>query len=219
MNIVFMYFGDEQYHWVNPFLESVRENVPNAKIYQFSGNAEEKLIGVDEIVRFNVNKDNDRGSLGRLVINALVESPISEFVRLDADMIVSGDINEVMDGDFDIAITKRVKDGTVSEAFAEQHPYNGGFVVTKNLAFWKKVKEVMDGLTFEKDNELHITKPYFEFLVGQLALCRVIDSREFKVKFLDAEIYNKSPKNKDEKNNFTKVWHFKGNRKYWMVDK
>jgi len=215
MNIVVMHFGTEQNAWIWNFIDSVRRTNPTAKLYQYTDLRTDARGDVDYVIRYNAGEEVTRERLGRTVINALAAYPLKEFVRLDADMLVTADISEVMDGDFDVGITNRVP-GTSSPEFTSEHPYNGGFVVSKNPEFWVECKRRMDKMSYDTHNCLNVTKPYFEFLVGQLALCNTIDSGLFKVKFFDGGVYNYTPKDVLETNDYTKIWHFKGNRKYWL---
>lgn len=216
-NLVFFYMGDFQKPYVGYFIDSIKRHMPNVNIVQFTDQTTERVDGVTDVVRFDLPEPYTYASHPKILLWCLCRSPFTEMINVDADIIFNGDVTPAAEGDFDVAICTRAVDKVVSEAFIRAHKYNGGFMVTKNLDFWKRWLEETEKQDYIKDNVLRIKEADFKFSSGQQVLAKVIDSGEFNIKFLNGEVFNRSPNFKGENNSFTKVWHFKGPRKEWMA--
>jgi len=192
--------------YASMMVESLLKHMPDAGIIQMSDRDANRIPGVVGLVRGNFVYDENvfaRDLFDRIMF-VHVDYPL---IYCDADMIFTGDLSEVLEGDFDIALCKRPQNDGTSISYRVIHPYNIGFMVFKNRYFLEVCQSVMD--TFFKGSE---------FGIAQHVTGLAVNSGEFKVKFLDSEIYNHTPKDVHEFDPNVKVWHFKGDRKSWMQE-
>lgn len=206
MNIVFPYFGEGQKDYVGFFIKSIKRHMPDANIIQFTDMSTPQVAGTTDIVRHELEKPYHHSIHPYIVLKSLSESPVLPMVNVDADIVFENSIEPLLDGNYDIAICDRNGQDGTTRGFRNYNPYNGGFMITKNLDFWKRCHEEMCNLDPEE----------VFFMAGQIVIGIVIDSGEFKVRFLDGNIYNYTPKYPGECNGRAKVWHYKGGRKIWI---
>ena len=207
MNFVFNQmaaYNDTPY--ASLMVQSILKEMPDSRIMQISDRDAKRIPGVLGLVRGNFVYNDDvyaRAFFDRL----LMVHADDHLVYCDADMIFSGDISEVLEGDFDIALCRRPQNDGTSISYRVIHPYNIGLMVFKNREFLEVCQSVMH--TFFMGSE---------FGIAQHVVGLAVNSGEFKVKFLDSETYNHTPKDVHEFDPNVKVWHFKGERKAWMQE-
>lgn len=141
MKIVFFYVdlptqvthvsdGTKNADLVSIMIQSVRKNIPTAKIVQLSDNNTQRIDNVDEYYTF--------GEFSQYLMPTRLDYQarylmhrcgIGEHVAfVDPDVIFQDDINPMFDDDFDIGLTWRDNMGQLSESM----PFNTGIVLTKN---------------------------------------------------------------------------------------
>lgn len=206
MNLVFINveaFSDQEYAPI--FLKSVDANMHGANIIQLSDRNGVKLSGVTEIVRGDFEYSRDE--FPKRFFKMLYDLNLDEIVYSDADVIYTGSIEPAMHGaDWEVAICSRPpKDGT-SDFYRKFYPYNLGFLITRTREFWKECDR--------RINEFKKCDPD----LAQHVAGWVIDNADFKVKFLDGAIYNRTPKDATDSDDSVKAWHFKGGRKKFMKE-
>jgi len=193
-------------------VESVRKHMPDTVIVQLSDKTMDPERGVDKMVKaefdYNIHLFPP---IWLRMISGVCQSE-GTIVHCDADMVFSGDVNPLVVGDYDIAICKRPGGNGITDETSRQyrilHPYNIGFMIIKNPEFLGCCCDIMDLEVYHKPT----------WALAQHIIGLVVNSGQFKVKFLDGAIYNRTPIDVDDFVESVKVWHFKGDRKDWMVD-
>ena len=132
-----------------------------------------------------------------------------DVLSLDYDIVVQKDISDVFNRPFDIALTKRKAKKDFNEMLYLGSPHNTGVVWTRNNEFWKICAERYK--LFPKEQQ---------WMIGQINIteCAHIYRKKFKIIELPAFLYNYSPDTKEEDVSKKYVVHYKGTRKYWMVN-
>ena len=190
---------------------SIRRHMPDSRIIQLSDSFGEQTPGVDRLVKYDFKYDEK--TYPQVWFQLMYSVYSSEgigaggIVCCDADMIFMGDISPLLDDEYDIAICRRFDDNT-GILYRIFHPYNIGFMIIKNPDIVACCSNI---ISLSKYNNTFSS-------LGQHIIGLVVNSGEFKVKFLDGAIYNRTPKNIDDYDENVKVWHFKGDRKDWRVD-
>jgi lipopolysaccharide biosynthesis glycosyltransferase len=182
---------------------SVKEVMPNANIVQLSDMNTPIIKGVNTIIRKEYN--------GLIMVFRLehLASLRGSWITLDTDMIIKKDLSHVFDQDFDVALTRRYGSilDTDGNDIVKIMPYNAGVMFSKNHEFWKDALEALK--TFKQ--EAH------EWYCDQLAIKFISDKNQYKVLELPCDEYNYTPGSKEERKDVY-VYHFKGQRKDWMMN-
>lgn len=201
MNIVFINMGTRQYP--KYFVKSIKKHMPRATIIQITDMSTPKIEGVTQIIRHNVIHTPQM--LPKFFFESIMNSGIEEMIYCDADIVFNGDVSNVLDDDYDVAICKRYDSDGTGDVYRHWYPYNSGFMAVKNPDFWKKCYDKV--LEFET----------LKFGIGQHIIGLVINSGQLKIKYLDGTVYNRAPTVFNDFDNKVKVWHFKGElRKGWI---
>lgn len=193
----FAYMGKEKQSDVelaDLFVRLIRKHQPRVTLVQMTDKATGVINGIDECFR------HGDGPHGLWYFNAMCAFPGDEFLRLDCDIVMRGDVSDVFDQDFDIAIAR------------ERTPImNTGVVFVKNKRFFVDAMKQYQENT-KQDNWGDI----------QTATQKAINSGAFNVLRLDADVYNYYP-SKDRTRSreilypaSAKIMHFKGARKAFM---
>jgi hypothetical protein len=196
---------------VNQFIRSIREHMPSSRLIQLAD--KKTILRTDVDQHIVADWEWSQKSYARNWFHAshslCKASDIgkSGVVFVDVDMLFTGDVSTILDDEYDVAICCR-GDEKATDVFRVLYPYNAGFLVVKNPEFWGMC---VDLLSWDLPHKI-------AFTLDQYIIGIVINCGKFKVKFLDGDIYNRPPASVDEFNADTKVWHFKGHRKYWMLD-
>jgi hypothetical protein len=196
-------------------LGSLRRHIPNAMVFQFSDNGADEVDGVDQVIKSDFEYDENTYPeywFHFLCYTFKAMSSCSDaIVSCDADLFFTGDVSQLLEGDYDIAICKRpqglVEDDT-SWQYRTLHPYNCGFFIIKNESVAKCCRNALLYNMLKKDH----------LAIGQHVIGLVVNSGQFKVKFLDGMIYNRMPLHEDDFDPSVVIWHFKGHRKDWMPE-
>ena len=175
------------------FMNHARKACPDAEIVQMSDRETSRLSGTDSCFRLDVKP------YGIWHFEVMTNFPAEQFVRLDYDVILRDNIEDVFARDFDIAIAR------------ERHAImNNGVVFVKNRDFF--AEGLANYKTTGMDNWQDI----------QNAMQMTINANKFRVERLDPDAYNYYP-SKDRSLSMeelypesAKVIHFKGSRKTFM---
>jgi len=195
-------------------VDSIRKHMPSAQIQQISDKTAKCIRGVEHQFKMLIDYDKDRYPRDWFsmlyAMYSVLDVGDNPFVHCDADIFFGGDVTSVLCDEYDIAICRRPANGDddTGNLYRIFHPYNIGFMVFKNPLVVKACNSVInaDGL------------PLRSWDLGQHVVGLVVNSGEFKVKLLDSNIYNRTPKSVDDFDESVKVWHFKGDRKNWMPE-
>lgn len=185
-------------------VKSVRKNIPDARVVQFTHKADNALSFVDDVV---IRSANGMG-LMEARIDHFANYPHDEALFLDPDILVQKDVWEVFDNPFDIAIAHRNEPLTLDGAdVSKDMPYNTGVIFSRGVNFWRATLELMKPMSLDDRN----------WFGDQIAVAQLIKDGHFKVREIDNKIYNYSPKKESENVSACSIVHYKGNRKEWML--
>jgi hypothetical protein len=195
--------GSVGYILADMLISSIRRNIPKTEIYQLTDNKSCLCHGINGSVRLDTKN--------RLEHYSQLEG---EWVLIDSDVLVLDDISDVFDSDFDVAVCDRkgvMLESEVGTDFMLKMPYNLGIIFSRSQNFWIDVLNEWNNLTVNEQTVIY---------GDQLALNNLIKKNEkYKIEILPGLIYNKSPNNIEEIGSSQhKVIHFKGKRKYWMLN-
>jgi len=202
LNITFLHVGKDV-DMPTKMVASVKEVMPTANIVQLSDMNTPIIKGVNTIIRKEYN--------GLIMVFRLehLASLRGHWVTLDTDMIIKKDLSHVFNQDFDVALTRRY--GVIMDAegndVVKLMPYNAGVMFSKNHEFWIEALNKLKSL----DRKAH------EWYGDQLAIKLMADTDNYKVLELSCDEYNYTPKDKEERKDVY-VYHFKGQRKDWMMN-
>lgn len=193
----FVLVGDDR-PWAKKMVESVRKHHPGIHIVQMSDESTECIA--DEAIRRPYD-----GRMMTFRLDHLANYPHDEMLILDDDCIVKGDLSHVF-ADFDIALTKRAEPALYEGVnMTETCPFNTGVMFSKSQDFWKRAASVC-----------HALPDRFQRWWGdQMAVAVTAQKGGYRVKELDASIYNWSPISRCDMSPAL-VWHYKGLRKEWI---
>ena len=205
MHFLFPHMHNYNRQWSELLINSIKKHMPDQPIVQLSDELSETLPGVKYMVTLHFdNKDDD---YIYKIVEVYYRTGFEDILLCEGDMIFTGDMSELFDDDYEVSVCIRHENDGCSEAFKELFPYNIGFLVVKNRKFW------LDCLSVYERTE--INNPYY---IGQFVFAEAINSGKYKVNFLDGGIYNRTPIDVNDHNDKTKMWHFKGKRKNFMLE-
>lgn len=192
MILIFPYWGIEEPDLAEIMVRSVRKEMPGLKVIQQTDEITKQLPFVDGVWRKKRTGDFIEHRFGML--QAIEEETIS----LDYDVIVNKDLRHVFKEDFDLALTLR-------KGHPEETRLNSGvmFLRPSGNGFWE-----------ETLNEYQSIKDGWQN--GQTAKSRASLKTNLNILYLDANLYNYPPRNKEEDISMKYVAHYKGKRKEWM---
>ena len=175
------------------FVKVTRKYQPQARIVQMSDPHTVEVQGVDLCLRV------DAAPFAVWNFDATLAFPAQQFLRVDYDVMIRGEVADVFDHDFDIAIAKEGKHGVM----------NNGVVFVKSKAIFADArKRYLETTTMDGWHDI------------QNAMQMSIDSGLFRVRKLDAS-YNlifKPERMMDRLPAEARIVHFKGMRKGFMLD-
>lgn len=202
LNITFLHIGKDA-TLPTKMVESVKEVMPKANIVQLTDQNTPIVKGVTTVIRKPYN--------GYIMLFRMehLASLRGHWITLDTDMIIKKDLSHVFDSDFDVALTRRY--GVIMDAdgndIVKLMPYNAGVMFSKNHEFWKDALHKLQSL----DKKAH------EWYGDQLAIKLISDTNHYNVLELSCDEYNYSPQTPEERKDVY-VYHFKGQRKDWMIN-
>ena len=179
------------------FIDSIKKFMPNSPIYQLSDMETPRVKGTTLVIRGYARPyKHFTPFIGYEYLSNL---DLRNLIVMDMDMLLNAPIDDVFNDDFDIAVCRRGRREGVRRILAERFPYCS-IMFTRTTEFWKDCYNLM--------------KTYRRRLWtdDMTAKKTIIESGKYKVKLLDSKIYNNIPRNKDDYNNETRVFHFKSRR-------
>lgn len=177
------------------FVKQMRKYQPHAKIIQMSDRPTAAIKGTDGCVR------TDSWPLGLWSFTSAMTFPEPQFLKLDYDTIVQGDVSDVFEQDFDIAIAKE----------RSHEVMNNGVVFVQNREFFADALKRYETET-QMDNWRNV----------QDAMQLTINSGRFNVLKLEPDVYNYFTSKEEGLTKAAryptsaKILHFKGSRKMFM---
>lgn len=185
-------------------VQSVRNALGSVEIIQMTDESTPVVSGVSSVVRKRFN-----GYLMTFRMEHLAALR-GEWITLDTDVVVNGDITQVFSQDFDVALTKRY--GKILDPdgidIVEHMPYNTGVMFSRNHQFWEGAyKQLL----------LQMPQSAHKWWGDQLSVRIAADSGRFNVLELPCDKYNYTPAAQGEKSDAL-VIHYKGKRKEWMIN-
>jgi hypothetical protein len=183
-------------------IASCKATMPDVPIYQLTDMDTECLPGVEAIRRPR------QADFALFALDHLIHLEEGDVLKLDSDVVVQKDVQHVFDLSFDLALTRRpLNDQTVSNSIRVWNPHNHGVMFLRRARkfFEYALKEYRAS---EKDGWMGAA------LAAEMAaasdVCRWIQ--------VDGAIYNYTPKRKDEDVSHCAIVHYKGDRKWWILD-
>ncbi len=200
MKVTVTFFGDAPVPLAEKMIQSVRKM--DCEVIQLTDHKTASLQGVDDVQR--IPYEGDFGAF-RLKHYSMVQG---EVLHLDYDVLVNRDVSDVFNQEFDIALTNRGSDKTVSEAMRKVSPHNTGVVFSRSPDFWSRVYEH------------YMSAPSKTWMWSQIAVTEAAHflRDEYKIIELPGAVYNYTPSSPDEDVSDRAIVHYKGNRKHWMDD-
>jgi len=193
------------YVLADAMVHSVKKAMPGVEVFQFSNETSGILHGVSGYFR----KEGKNTKRLRLEHYAAA----GDWMFIDTDCWVQGDLRGVFDQEFDIAIANR--DGSLLEQeigseFMSRMPHNLGVVFSRCPEFWEFALKVWDAYDDPTKDAIWS---------DQLAVCETIKTGKFNVRVLDGKEFNLSPMKREQFVDGAKVLHYKGARKVWMLER
>lgn len=182
-------------------VRSVRQHLPNVPITQFTDENSPAVYGIDRVAR---KKDAPLPMLR----SAHYADVSGDWLFLDTDIVIRGDVAHVFDSHFDVAVCDR------NWAHLPPTPdnlgkFNAGVVFSKNQKFWAAVHDYV-----KSNPQLHD-----DWFGDQKAIASIAGGTEFKVTILPGMKYNYPPASETDKADGALVVHCKGDRKRWMLSR
>jgi lipopolysaccharide biosynthesis glycosyltransferase len=197
MKATVTFFGDCSVTLAEIMLESARKL--NCELVQLTDEKTPKLNGVDTVKRLPYE-----GDFGAFRLKHFMDMG-GDVLHLDYDLIVNRGISDLFRNDFDVGLTNRGNDKTVSEAVRQASPHNMGVVLSTGTEFWKEVYEAYEQVELKN------------WMLIQLVTTDVARKTHLKVMEFDGSIYNYTPLTETENVDDKAIVHYKGPRKSWMV--
>jgi 3-hydroxymyristoyl/3-hydroxydecanoyl-(acyl carrier protein) dehydratase len=185
-------------------VRSVKRHLPEYRIVQLTDFDSPEMAGADEVIRRYRDPDLP---LFAFRTEHFALCPYTEWLALDADVLVMRGVEDVWERKFDVALTTRRKltcrDPNGVDV-RKSMPFNTGVIFSRNPEFWVKCGERMN----------HSEKIYAD----QLAVADVAQTLKFHVLVLPGDEFNWTPVTEDEHSE-ARIWHYKGKRKDWMMQR
>ena len=201
MRVAFMFYGPQQPELARRMIASVRTHMPSARVVQLTDRRTRALEEVDEVRRI------DGANYAYLLYKHMATLP-PPFIRLDYDMLVQGDLSHVLD-DTDIALNTHSDPIVTKSDWGKKYPFAACVWAAKN-----------HGQEFaESFRGIHIISGRDDWLGVVPSINEAIEVFPYRIKRLDGQIYNYTPKNRDDRPKEALVIHYKGRRKKFMLEK
>ncbi len=186
-------------------IASVKRHMGEYHLVQLTDMETAPLEGVAEVVR------RERDPAAPIFVfrtEHFAHCPYSEWLALDADVLVRRGVEDVWERPFDVALTTR-RAGPCwdpnGQDVTRSMPFNTGVIFSRCPKFWDRCLERM-------------APPYAEmWWADQLAVGAVAESKRFRVLVLPGDEFNWTPNTADEQS-AARIVHYKGNRKEWMLN-
>jgi len=165
--------------------------MPNTEIWHLTDEHGPEVDEVDKTLRVPVE---GAFCYRRCYLQSLVEG---DTLFIDTDVEVRGDVSEVFDDDFDVAVTTDMYPGTKGII------YNSGVTFSRSPRFWSELAERL------KDYE------FPDWFVSEREFSAYANTCSMKVKVLPGEEYNYVPASHEDSGG--KIIHYRGQRKRWRL--
>src|SRR5690606_6368100 len=197
MRICFLAFG-VNHALAQVMISSVREHMPNAIVTQLTDMRSGRVPGVDEVRRM------EGKTYPYILFKHMADVP-EPFIRVDYDMIFQGDITHILEGDHDLAFNLH-SDPEVLATWGKDYPFA--------TCIWGANR----GKEFVEDfRKRHLESGRDDWMGLIPSVNETIRSGKYKIRSLPGEIYNYTPKDRNDRPKGALVIHFKGTRKSWML--
>lgn len=194
MIVVFTLWGDKLARCAEIMVRSCRSL--GYEVWQLADEIAPEIAGVEKVLREPMAKR--KAMVYRM--DRLAGLDIPEYVSLDVDQVVMGDISEGFDPEYDVTLMWRANKESMRMI------YNAGLIFVRNQQFICDAAQLVRKMG-----------PSEQIWWGdQLALQQVAESGRYKVKELRAGKWNYKPQFKGERRSGILIYHCKGNRKDWM---
>lgn len=203
-NIVFYYINKEVPDYAECCMQSIKRFMPDSMITMLTDKDTPEIAGVDRVIRKDPEHPIERDSINYIGYQYLSDMDINPSVFIDPDMLFNGSIEDIIPGDYDVAVATRAFGDPVPVEYLIEFPWCS-FMVVKNPQFWKDCYKFMLGYSKA------------DWTDNMAAVKAMIKSGKYRVKILDGNIYNVMPL---EYRDGVKVYHFKvtdksGMRPFW----
>lgn len=200
MRICFLLFGPQSHGLANAMIASVRAHMPKAIVTHLTDKATRAVAAADEVRRIE-------GATYPYLLCRHMEQLPPPFIRLDYDMLIQGDLSHILDEDIDMALNLHGDEDILNSRFGKDYPYA--------TCVWGAKEKSAE---FARDfRQVHVQSGRDEWLGLIPSVNEVIKSGKYRIKALPGEIYNYTPKSRDDRPKEPLVVHYKGMRKKWML--
>lgn len=194
MIIVFTLWGDKLTRCAEIMVRSCR--ALGYEVVQLADEVAPEIDGVAKVLREPMN--GRRAMVYRM--DRLAGLDIPEYVSLDVDQVVMGDISDGFSREHDASLFWRPNKEDVKMI------YNAGLIFVRNRDFVREVAALVRTMGPKEQ----------DWFGDQLALQQVAEGGRYKIKELREARWNYKPAFKGERRNNILIYHCKGNRKDWM---
>lgn len=200
--IVFTYTHNVPLVIAQRFVASVKRVMPGSHIYQQTDTDTEVIPGCIELRRV-------RGEdFAEFFLGHLADLKLDRFIKLDYDCILQKDLKHIFKEDFQVGLTVRDEDKSLSEFFLKRHPHNAGVMFSKGKhTFWKELYDCYMSI-IDRDGWMDACD----------AMEMAVRATKCKVLELPCHTYNFTPTAPDQDTSHAAVVHYKGNRKHWGLE-
>lgn len=200
MRLAFLFYGPQQPEIAKVMIASARQHMPEVIVTQLTDANTKKVDGVDEIRRID-------GKVYPYLLYKHMASMPEPFIRVDYDMIFQGDITHILEGDCDVAMNLHGDPQVLESRWGKTYPYATCVWAGKDRS----------GEFAEDFRSTHLASGRDDWLGLIPSANEVISSGKYRVKPLAGEVYNYTPKDRDDRPASALVLHYKGRRKHWML--
>jgi hypothetical protein len=199
---------------------TIKKAHPKSSVIQISDYETPTIKEADYIVRHEFTKSHLM--FNRIESYIIAMEKYGPIIFLDPDMLVIKDVSELnkLLINYDFIVTKRKKNFPLKNTFMgfsfpefnnkmvlEIMPYNGGFMACSNIETLLELKKIYSSLPSE----------YFFWYGDQISMKIMIDNNIYKTKIIDADVYNYTPRNENERLDNISIAHFKGKKKELLM--
>jgi len=184
-------------------MDSARKAMPGVHLAHLTDGDSPAVKGADQVIRI---AEKMPMAVRRMTHNSRLRG---DWLLVDTDIIIKGDVREVFKQPFDIALTDREGTITYEHKYAQAMPYNLGVVFSRCPAFWLQVLKYL----------VKAPERYQQWEGDQQVVCQMVKmgldkQAGFEVKILPGRQYNYPPKHRDDTE--AKILHYKGARKQYL---
>lgn len=181
-------------------IASVRKFLPGAHIIQLTNMDFAGVPNVDEVLRYPNEGDFIEWAFGALITLCARGGNV---LQIATDVLIQADVSPVFDQDFDVAACRYPYKDRPDGAYCGDVNFikEGGYRLFSDALRIYRMFPVRDGWDG-----------------GQVSFLAATKMTPLRVKDLDERVYCLTPKDKNENMDNAAIVHFRGHRKWWMVD-